>query len=72
MNTLRVEDLTGVVGHLSDYPKDFPLSLSSKLSENRKLWGMVLLLAVDDKATSVHYHPGRPDGELTYIVNNPL
>lgn len=36
----------------------------------RKLWGMVLLMSVRDRATSVHYHPWRADGALCYIVDN--
>ena len=35
-----------------------------------KMWGMILLLAVRDNATSVHYHPWREDGVLAYIVAN--
>lgn len=35
----------------------------------RKLWGMVLLMAVRDRATSVHYHPWREYGALSYVVD---
>jgi hypothetical protein len=37
-------------------------------SEIRKLWGAVLTMAVRDRATSVHYHPWRTDGRLTYVI----
>jgi len=37
-------------------------------SEIRKLWGMVLTMALRDRATSVHYHPWRTDGRLTYVI----
>lgn len=36
----------------------------------RKLWGMVLLMAVRDRATSVQYHPWRGAGALSYVVDN--
>ena len=36
----------------------------------RKLWGMVLLMAVRDRAASVHYHPWRGAGALSYVVDN--
>jgi hypothetical protein len=36
----------------------------------RKFWGYVLLFAVRDNASSVHYHPWRGDGALAYIVAN--
>jgi hypothetical protein len=35
-----------------------------------KFWSMILLLAIRDNATSVHYHPWREDGVLAYIVAN--
>jgi formylglycine-generating enzyme required for sulfatase activity len=35
-----------------------------------KMWGMILLLAIRDHATSVHYHPWREDGGLAYVVAN--
>lgn len=36
----------------------------------RKLWGVLLLMSVRDRATSVHYHPWRGDGALFYIVDD--
>lgn len=33
----------------------------------RKLWGMVLCMAVRDQATSIHYHPWQADWSLTYV-----
>ncbi len=35
-----------------------------------KMWGMILLLAIRDHATSVHFHPWREDGGLAYVVAN--
>jgi hypothetical protein len=35
-----------------------------------KLWGMLLLMAVRDNATSLHYHPWRGEGALAYVVRN--
>ena len=35
-----------------------------------KLWGMLLLMAVRDNASSLHYHPWRGDGALAYVVRN--
>jgi hypothetical protein len=36
----------------------------------RKFWGLVLLLSVRDRATSVHFHSWRIDATLAYIVDN--
>ena len=33
-----------------------------------RLWRMVLAMAVRDGASSVHYHPWRADGHLSYVV----
>lgn len=35
----------------------------------KQFWGMVLLLAVRDGASSLHLHPWRPDRGMTYIVS---
>ncbi len=35
-----------------------------------KFWGIVLLLAVRDRATSVQYHPWRGEGALSYVVDD--
>ena len=35
-----------------------------------RLWAFLLLMAIRDKASSVHYHPWRADGPLSYIVDN--
>ena len=35
-----------------------------------KLWGMTLLMSIRDLASSLHYHPWRVDGPLSYIVSN--
>ncbi|MFO0953780.1 MAG: hypothetical protein U0835_22015 [Isosphaeraceae bacterium] len=59
---LRVDDLI----------HDTPLSGTGELSEDpaelARFWCMVLLMAVRDHASSVHYHPWRDDGGLAYIV----
>jgi hypothetical protein len=34
-----------------------------------RLWRMVLAMAVRDGAASVHYHPWRADGHLSYLVS---
>jgi len=36
----------------------------------RKLWAAVLMMALRDKAASVHYHPWRDGGALAYICEN--
>ena len=33
-----------------------------------RLWELLLALAVRDGASSVHYHPWRADGHLSYVV----
>ena len=48
-------------------PDDGPAELAAAF---RKLWGMVLLMSVRDRATSVHYHPWRGEGALFYVVDN--
>jgi hypothetical protein len=35
-----------------------------------KFWGIVLLLAVRDRAASVQYHPWRGPGALSYVVDD--
>ena len=44
--------------------------LGSDADPARKLWGLALLMAVRDRASSVHYHPWRGDGALAYVVAN--
>ncbi len=34
-----------------------------------RLWQMILALAIRDGAASLHYHPWRTDGHLSYIVD---
>ena len=36
----------------------------------RKLWCMVLLMAIRDHASSVHFHSWRGNAALTYIISN--
>ena len=64
------------------YPEEIPEGFSEEIWEAwrsstvafqfpgdiRKLWGLVLLMAERDRATSVHYHPWRSDGYLSYIA----
>lgn len=35
-----------------------------------KMWGHVLLMAIRDGASSVHYHPWRSDEPLSYVIAN--
>jgi hypothetical protein len=69
---IDVNDLIGLLPPTSSpdepmlvYFPDDPVELPAAF---QKLWGMVLLMAVRDRATSVHYHPWRTDGRLTYVV----
>jgi hypothetical protein len=69
----RAEDLIGLGGSPVDSLDADAwgvVELSDDPAVLRKLWGLVLLLAVRDRAASVHYHPWRPDGGLAYIVAN--
>lgn len=50
-------------GHTDDIEFDDPRAFP-------RTWGMLLLLAVRDRAASVHYHPWREYGSLAYIVDN--
>lgn len=75
---VRVEDLIGCAPQFVGLPDggqevrvpDDSIELSAEPAPLRKLWGLVLLLAVRDRASSVHYHPWRIDGELAYVVGN--
>ncbi|QJW95130.1 hypothetical protein [Frigoriglobus tundricola] len=67
---------------VAQYPEEIPEGFSEEIweawrsgfvvfqfpKEIQKLWGLVLLMAERDRATSVHYHPWRSDGRLIYIV----
>jgi hypothetical protein len=44
--------------------------LATDADPARKLWGYVLLMAVRDRVSSVHYHPWRGDGALAYVIAN--
>lgn len=35
-----------------------------------KFWGIVLLFAIRDRATSVQYHPWQGEGALSYVVDD--
>lgn len=50
-------------GHTDDIGFDDPRGLP-------RLWGMLMLMAVRDRALSVHYHPWRERGQLSYVVDN--
>lgn len=54
----------GIVITFSRDPVDNPAA------EIRKFWGLVLLMSLRDRATSIHYHPWRGDSSLAYIVEN--
>lgn len=65
MIEVRVDDLIAAPSPSSDgtvvESADGPTELS-------RLWCMVLLIAIRDHATSIHYHPWREDGGLAYVV----
>lgn len=77
---IDVMDLIGPLRPASEIKDDDDDDMLVELAENasraeftagfRKLWGMVLLMSVRDRATSVHYHPWRTDGALSYVVDN--
>ena len=56
---------------LPDLPTDDGLMLvefGRDWDELCRMWRMVLAMAVRDGASSVHYHPWRADGHLSYLV----
>jgi hypothetical protein len=67
---VRMEDLTGFRGPAPPTDEDMVVPLSDDPAALAKLWGLVLLLAIRDGATSIHYHPWRADGGLAYVVAN--
>jgi hypothetical protein len=72
---VRVEDLIGDFSLLERDEEDgllitFPTEPKELSIALRKLWGLVLLMAIRDRATSVHYHPWRGDSSLAEIVDN--
>ena len=66
----RVEELIGFRDSPPASDDDLVVELTDDPAVLGKMWGMILLLAVRDNATSVHYHPWREDGGLPYIVAN--
>lgn len=76
---IDVMDLIGPLRQTSeikdDEDDDMLVEFSSNASQAelsagfRKLWGMVLCMAVRDRATQVQYHPWRKD-PLSYVVDN--
>ena len=67
---VRVEKLIGLCDSPPASDDDMVVELTDDPAVLGKMWGMILLLAVRDNATSVHYHPWREDGGLAYIVAN--
>ena len=67
---VRMEELTGFRGPAAPTEDDMLVPLSGDPAVLGKLWGLVLLLAIRDAATSVHYHPWREDGGLAFVVAN--
>jgi hypothetical protein len=59
---LRERDDNGLFITFTPNPSELPIAI-------RKLWGMVLRMAVYERATSVHYHPWRNEWVLTFIVD---
>jgi hypothetical protein len=45
------------------------VEFGSGWAELCRMWRMVMAMAVRDGASSVHYHPWRADGRLSYIVS---
>src|SRR5689334_15997838 len=60
---LRADDLMRDVPPEGDVRKD----LSNDPGVLARRWYMILLMAIRDHATSVHYHPWREDGGLAYV-----
>ncbi len=61
----RRADANGAMLVVFDDPVQLP-------SEIRKLWGVVLLTALRDRATSVQYLPWRSNERFTYIIESHL
>lgn len=57
----------GQDGMFVELPPRDPGQLPAAL---RQMWAMVLLMAIRDYASSLHYHPWRPHGGLSYIVDD--
>ncbi len=82
MVVVRLNEITGILAERpisgsNDAPDDddamlvtFDGDRAHQRYAYRKLWGMVVLLALRDKASSVHYHPWRGGGALAMIVEN--
>ena len=67
---VRVEELIGFRDSQPASDDDMFVELTDDPAVLGKMWGMILLLAIRDHATSVHYHPWREDGGLAYVVAN--
>jgi hypothetical protein len=67
---VRVGELAGFPDAPSAGDDDMVVQLSDDSAALGKLWGMVLLVAVRDHASSIHYHPWREDGGLSVVVAN--
>ncbi len=55
---------------LPDLPSAEPwfVEFGYEWAELCRMWRMILAMAVRDGAASVHYHPWRADGHLSYLV----
>lgn len=71
---IRVEDLTGypvgVEDEIDDIGEDSWAIPPDDFQSIRKNWGQAFLVAIRDRASSLHYHPWRTDGGLAYVVRN--
>lgn len=68
MRTVRAEALTGMVQFpMLESEGDGAATLEGGDEILPQFWGLVLIMAVRDQATSLHYHPWR-NVVLTYIV----
>jgi hypothetical protein len=73
--TAIVHDVAELIGPLPEASDDgpllveFPNAVGPELAAAfRKLWGMVLCMAVRDGAESVRYRPWRDERILTYVI----
>jgi hypothetical protein len=67
---VRLAELTGIRDSSAATDGDMCVELTDDPAVLGKMWGLVLLLALRDSATSVHYHPWRADGGLAYVIAN--
>jgi hypothetical protein len=74
MRVVRAQDLTGLRGPPADRLDTDDQAIIELSSDDAaslgRFWGLVLLLATQYRAASLHYHPWRSDGGLAFIVGN--